>query len=355
MEEVSESKGSGQSGQSKVEFVTLTDPKENAFTVDMPKGWKTQVSMERVQNQTRSCGVSVHPDGGTRLFFGDPSLPMFTLPVPEYGIQEGMPTGNPLYQVSRFVPAERFFSDYAKMAYGKKENFKIISTDPDKAAQKEMQQKFAEQGLPNMQPDIVKVVFSYNEKGNVTKGIIAGMTMQTGNIWAVECNGFIAPEKNFEATETLRVRMVKSFKTNPEWRAKEDRAFAQRMEADRQQSAAYMQQMTNAHNQRMADMQANFNAHQQRMGNLQSTYDQQNQSWQNQQNSIDNQHKANIDVIREEQLISNGNQSAKVEAGYNNYYVNPHTNQYIGTNSELQSTPEGYEQWQPANYGEEPR
>jgi hypothetical protein len=95
----------------------------------------------------------------------------------------------------------------------------------------------------------------------------------------------------------------------------------------------------------MANMQSSFNAHQQRMGNLQAGYDAQNQTYINNQISSDNQHRRTIDVIRGEETVRQGNKTAKVEAGYNNYYINSSNNSYYGTNSDPQTVPSGYEKW----------
>ena len=133
-----------------------------------------------------------------------------------------------------------------------------------------------------------------------------------------------------------------------------------RMEQDRRNSDYQMQQMTNSHNQRINNMQQNFNAHQQRMSDMRASHDASYQNWQNNQNSIDSrnqawqnnqnrqddQHRRNIDLIRGEEQVRNGNNVGKVESGYNYYYVNPSNNQYIGTNREPQSVPEGYEKWE---------
>jgi hypothetical protein len=119
------------------EFEAIVDPNEAAFTVNMPKGWKSKVSLERVYSQTRNCGVSNSPDGKTRLFFGDPSFTIFNLPAPEYGMYEGAQTGNPLSQVKHFVPADQFFREYADMAFGNNKQFKIVSVTTDEELKKE--------------------------------------------------------------------------------------------------------------------------------------------------------------------------------------------------------------------------
>lgn len=339
-----------------VTFVTMTDPKENAFSIDLPKGWNNMVGLERVGTETRNCGVSVSPDNKTRIFFGDPSIPAFTKPMPQIGLYEGYNSGDPLSQVRNFIPAEKFYSDYVRNAFGRNADFKIVSVSPDREVEQKYRQAFQSMGggTDQMGVHTASVVFEYTINNEPFKGKLLGVSVEGPMSWNTDLNGFTTPASQYEVTERMIKVISDSFKTNPQWREQQNQAFAQRMQNQQQQSNAQMQQMTAAHNQRMADMNNNWNAHQQRMGNLQQSYDQQNQSWQNQQNSIDNQHKRTIDGIREEQLVRGSNgQYGKVESGYNNYYVNPNTNQYFGTNSELQTVPQNYEQWQQADYGDE--
>ncbi len=339
-----------------IEFINMTEPKENAFSIDMPKGWNNMIGLERVGNETRNCGVSVSPDNKARIFFGDPSIPAFTKPIPQIGLHEGYNSGNPRDQVRSFIPAEKFYSDYATGAFGRNQAFKILSVKPDRAVEQKYRKTFENMGNGAAQMGIhtASVIFEYTLNNEPYKGKILGVSIDGPTSWNTDLNGFTAPASQFEAMEKIIGTITESFKTNPQWREQQNQAFAARMQNQQNQSNAQMQQMTSAHNQRMNDMNNNWNAHQQRMGNLQQSYDQQNQSWNNQQDSWDNQRKRNIDGIREEQLVrGNNGQYGKVEAGYNNYYVNPNTNQYFGTNSELQSVPENYQQWEQADYGDE--
>jgi len=355
--------GAGSVGESvdpeELKFVSMTDQNESAFTVNMPEGWTSKVSLERNFGQIRNCGVANSPDGKIRLFFGDPSLPTFNVPMPEYGMFEGMQTGNPMSQVNNFIPADRFFRDYTKMAYGKKPGFKITGNIPDEKLKKIYEDGAQKVGV-KVSVTAVEIAFEFTENNEKWVGKINGVCSLMETVWTPECNGYTATVANLNLAEGYRTAMTESFKTNSQWREKENQAFAMRMEQDRRNSNSQMQQMTNSHNQRMADMNQNFNAHQQRMGDMQASHDAYNQNWQNNQNSVDNQnqawqnnqnrqddqHRKNINLIRGEEQVRNGNQVGKVESGYNNYYVNPGNNQYIGTNSEPPSVPEGYEKWE---------
>ncbi len=346
----------GNNGAEEIEFVTMTDPKENAFSIDMPKGWNNMISLERVGTETRNCGVSISPDNKIRFFISDPSIPSFTKPMPQIGLHEGYNSGNPMSQVRSFIPADKFYTDYVTNAFGRNQGFKIVSVSPDREVEKKYRDTFKSMGdvSGQMGAHTAIVIFEFTLNNEPYKGKLLGVSVDGPMSWNADLNGFTAPASQFEMAEKIARKMSDSFKTNPQWREQQNQAFAARMQNQRDQSNAQMQQMTSAHNQRMNDMQNDWNAHQQRMGNLQQSYDSHNNAWQNQQNSLDNQHKRTIDGIREEQLVrGNNGQYGKVESGYNNYYVNPNTNQYFGTNSELQTVPENYQQWQQADYGDD--
>ena len=325
-------------------LVKLNDPLENAFSVDMPMDWYTKIGLERPYGIIKSCGVAISPDQKTRIFFGDPTLPTFTLPMPSYGFYEGMTLGSPLQVVSSYINPNQFFENYAKMAYSKYPGFKINSVEPNTELQKIYSEGAQKVGF---QARIIAltVTFEFDEGGEKRIGKINGISSLAESIWTAEVNGFTTTEAKSEEIEKCLTTIVKSYKTNPVWREKENRAHEERMRMSAQASANYMNQMTQAHNQRMANMQSSFNAHQQRMGNLQAGYDAHNQTYLNSQTSSDNQHRRTIDAIRGEETVRQGNQTAKVEAGYNNYYINSSNNSYYGTNSEPGYVPDGYEKW----------
>ncbi len=108
-------------------YESMTDPNENAFTIDVPKGWNSRISLERFNTITRQCGVTVSPDNKTRVFFGDPSIPNFVLPEPSIGLYENGPFDTPTSQLRQFVSDENFMSDYTKMAYGRSTSIELYN------------------------------------------------------------------------------------------------------------------------------------------------------------------------------------------------------------------------------------
>ena len=327
------------------EFETVKDPNESAFTVNMPKGWKTKVGLERVSGQIRECGFTISPDGKTRMFFGDPSIPAYSLPMPQLGMYEGVNSGNPMSQVRSYVPAGNFAKEYAGLVYSKMEGFGYVSSEEDPELKREFEQAALKVGVQS-KVTAARVKFKFRENGEDMVGAIRCVTSEAGYSWIVNISGYTTTPAKEEQTKALFAGMTSSYRTEPAWREQENRAFANRMENDRYESNQRMNQMTAAHQQRMNNMQSNFQSHQQRMSNMQSSFDNYNQAYNQRMAQQDRNVDQFIDVINERQQIKNGDQTGKVESGYNQYYVNQSTGQYFGTNSAPEQIPEGYEEWQ---------
>lgn len=343
-----------------ISFETIQDPRENAFKINLPKGWQNQIGLVRKGNQTRNHGVSVSPDGKTQLFFGDPNLPYFSLPIAEYGMRPGMQTGDPLLQVANHVPANKFFPDYVSKRYSRYAGFRITGVSQNQNLQQDWEKEMQKGGMQG-QISAVDVQFEFQDGNKNKKGKIQGVIVLIQQGWVPSCNGYITEESDMAIAEKCLNEMTNSFKVNEEWQAKENRMVAQRMNEQSQQRRQMQQASFNAHQQRMQNRQASFNAHQNKMKgiyaasdaqfnsymNQQRVNDQSHQNYMNQQYSNDRSHENYIDYIRDEQRITNGEQYGKVESGYNNYYVNEATGDYFGTNNELDVAPDNYEQWQP--------
>jgi hypothetical protein len=341
-------------------FVTVSDPKENAFKVNLPKGWNSEVSLVRRGTQYRNAGVSNSPDGKTSLFFGDPSLPYFSLPISEYGMREGMQTGDPLLQVSRFISPDKFFSNYVKKKHSNKPGFRITNVQPNNNIKQSWESEIQKAGV-QAQISTADISFEFVNGNEKIAGKVQGVCFLLQQGWGVSLNGYTTQASNIDVAEKCLAEMTSSFKSNEEWMTRENKMAAQRMNAQHQQNMQASQASFNAHQQRMAANQASFNAHQNKMKGIyaasdaqfnnymsqQQTNDQSHQNYMNQQYSNDRSHENFVDYIRDEQRVSNGNQYGKVESGYNNYYVNESTGEYFGTQSEMDVVPDNYEQWQP--------
>lgn len=320
-------------------LIKVTEPREGAFTVMLPEGWESQVALLRPHEQTRSVGFTKSPDGSSCIFFGDANLPMFYLPSPAYGMSVGMNTGSPLLQIKPFVPADRFFTDYVQRQYGRFPGFRITGNSPDPRYQARLEELARKLNM-NPQFTTTSITFEFTENGKPVQAQINGTTFLLQQVWVADLFGYITsgdPQSMDELSRTI----ANSFETVESWQEQErirGQEKIARMDAMTRQSSI-------DHQNRMANMQSNFNAHQRRMQTMQETNDIYNQTWSNNQASQDRQHERFIDGIRGEETVTNGSYYGKVESGYNEYYVNPNTGDYIGTNNYENPDVSVYELW----------
>ena len=69
-------------GSSASGYVTITDPLEKAFTVEVPASWRSEAGLaRRAALQINPYVRSLSPDKMTYLIVGEPTLPGFTPPT----------------------------------------------------------------------------------------------------------------------------------------------------------------------------------------------------------------------------------------------------------------------------------
>lgn len=104
-------------------YTRLTDPLEQAFSVDVPAGWRSEGGLaRRAALQINPYVRSLSPDKMTYLMLGEPTLPSFT-PPSQMGNAIGHPEGT-LYDaglgglalVLRYLPGAEFARVYGETA-----------------------------------------------------------------------------------------------------------------------------------------------------------------------------------------------------------------------------------------------
>ena len=323
----------GGSDPSTLSLTEVNDPVEGAFTVQLPEGWRHELGLTRPGGQIRPCIFAQSPDRETTLFWGDAKLPTFMLPNRQYGMRTGMNLGNNMMQVQPFMPAEAFFRDYVQKNYGQLPGFRLNSAQAHPAFQRWLEREAAKYGFSQAQITSVKVNFEFEDEGQMVQAQINGTTFGLEQVWMADVAGFICTGDT-SGVEKLLLKVMASKVTNQQWQQQEN---ARNQERARQSAAA--------HQQRMASRQAAFNAHQRMMQDRYAAADAQHQSWMSNQAAQDRQHSQFIDMIRDEETVTNGYQTGKVEAGYNQYYVNPNTGEYVGTNAYQNPAVSVYELW----------
>ncbi len=319
-------------------FVRMTDPKENAFSVLMPKGWQAQVSLERPGGQIRSCGVATSPDGATRIFLGDPNIPTFFSPNLGYA---DLIERQPMSKVRQQVSAAQFAQEYIQQVFGQQGRPQMGQPARDQELLFDTQQKAREAGV-QVQIDLAVVPFTTSWQGKAIQGELVCSIMAQPEFWIASVSGFTTTDRDVAKISSILRVILKSQKSNPEWLQKEK----MKQQQQQMQSQQMMAQSQAAHQQRMANNQAQFNAHQQRMQANQQAFDAHNQSWNQQQQINDQSHQNYMNYLRDENTITNGGYQSQVQSGYNYYWVDPNTNEYIGTQFNENPDPTRYQLWQ---------
>jgi hypothetical protein len=105
----------GGNGAAAAGWVSVRDPRESAFSIEVPKGWKITGGCYRLgANNPRFLIDMTSPDGCTSLRVGDSAVPAFT--VPHMGWGEGMrySTGTDWSIAARYLPGREFAAKYAQ-------------------------------------------------------------------------------------------------------------------------------------------------------------------------------------------------------------------------------------------------
>lgn len=313
-------------------FVTLTEPKEQAFTVKMPDGWKNQVALVQVYDQKRPVVTAVKPGGNTFLFLGDPRMPSFAVPTPEFNASIPLANAHPLLKPAPFTPAKPFFTEYLKKKFGKLPDFRIVGTAPNPRMESLARASAKKHGL-NAEITAVLIAFDYRDKGKLIRSLINGMTLKNGPVWVADVNG-VSTTDNPTQYNDLLLQMAESFHSNPEWQAKQRQLSQQRHEATMAMIQANTAAMTRRHEANMAAIQSSAARHQQRMADLHAAGDARMSAWKEQQAQNDASHEGFLNYIKGENTVVNSSGATfQVEAGQDRYFKNKTNNTFIGTDS----------------------
>ena len=103
-------------GEAPVPYVRFGDPKEAAFTVEVPAGWNTTGGLFRLNPEDYRIGVeTASPDGETKVVLGDPNAAKFIEPTSPYFPEGSLyaPGGFPML-VRRFMSGALYCREYVQ-------------------------------------------------------------------------------------------------------------------------------------------------------------------------------------------------------------------------------------------------
>lgn len=309
------------------EFVTLTDPVENAYTIDMPKGWSNRTYTARVGEIASQVDTTISPNGSVLIFAGDPYMGQYWNPDQANEMTYLAAKYNPAMKIEPFRPASEFFPDYVQNKFGKLPDFQITSSEDKPEIASQLQAKFDEKGM-TMQATCAEVRFTYTDNGKPMQALIQGFSSNGGAFWVNTVVGVTTwkggkPESYMDMINA----MARTRKMSPEWQQAQQRKHEQTMAQIQQ----FGDQMTAQHNANMNWIQQSAASHQQRMQAIWSANDASMRSFNERMASSDAQHSRFLNYINDENtVIGPSGKSMQVDNSYQRYYVNKNDNTYIG-------------------------
>jgi len=216
----------------KLQGVRWSDPKEQAFSLDVPVNWRMEGGTFR-----RAAVDLVHafsmtaPDGSIRLTGGDPEMPPFTMPnqmLAMAGFREGSwysPGYGVRMMVRRYMPGLAFVKSYVQSKVAQGCTNLQFTQEQDRtrefAAVNAQYAQFRQMGM-NLQLTGGDVSFTCERGGQPVTGYYFATTVMTqtgGNgIWMVDqLYGYTAQGGAEEEAARALSLVLETFQFNPQW------------------------------------------------------------------------------------------------------------------------------------------
>ena len=207
--------------QPSLEFTTWTDPRERAFTVDVPRGWHAQGGAFRAAPVDVRPAVELRsPDGEIVVRLGDPELPTFIEPIA--GFPEGSvysPYGSPML-ARRLVTPSAFLADYVQTRASRGCGALAMLDRRDRPDAVQAVNAVYQRYLPLARLGAAEIAFTCGDR---TGYYFAGLqTIRMGGpaMWKAEyLIGFISAKARATEAAAVMTRLMDSFTINPQWLA----------------------------------------------------------------------------------------------------------------------------------------
>lgn len=213
-------------------FVRFVDSRENAFSTEVPKGWKTSGGLFRFAPvDPRGAVESLSPESDIRVTAGDAELPPFTLPNPTLamaGFREGSwysPGYGVRMMVRRYLPGADAAAEYVKAMVAPKiacSALTVSAPTPRPDLTQAMNALYAQFAGMGLREDAGEVRFDCTRNGQPWKGYYLVVTLLTsgagGGVWHVEhVLGYAAAAAKVPQAEAAMLHLAASMQVNPEW------------------------------------------------------------------------------------------------------------------------------------------
>jgi hypothetical protein len=240
-------------------YTRLTDPLEQAFSLDVPAGWRSESGLaRRAALQINPYVRSLSSDKMTYLMLGEPTLPSFT-PPSQMGNAIGHPEGT-LYDIGlgglalvlRYLPGAEFARVYGQTALQSvcpSLKFVAAQNRPDLASKANAQWPTV---IPSRSDGGEARYTCTHNKQEMDVRVEAATRISRDNVgWGVILlQAFIAPKGQGDRAEEILNHMAASVTFSPAWIQKQNQlsadaaiAINQRMQAIFRQERAFIEKL----------------------------------------------------------------------------------------------------------------
>jgi hypothetical protein len=239
-----------------ITFTTWSDPRENAFTLSVPQGWRTVGGAYRLSATDIRSGVTMaSPDGQIRVRVGDSNLGTFIAPTPmmlSVGMREGtyygLGDGSQLL-IKRYLNGQQAAQQYAQTLVSKEcSGVQVTSNNARADVAGTFGPKARAEGMPNAQLTAGDVTFNCSIGGIAVHGkfILATVLPLPGGsgLWYVyRLYGYLAAPGREQDAERVAEQGVQSVRINPQWQAQQQQIANNAVAADNARSQQFRQQI----------------------------------------------------------------------------------------------------------------
>lgn len=220
-----------QPAASAVAYTQFTDPREGAFSVDVPSGWQVEGGLIRLTAwEYRILLRVVSPDGATVVRLFDPDLGTFITPtrlMAAAGLREGMMYnlyGNH-WPIRSYLAGPQFAQQYSEKLAG---DFQASGVEFKAVRSLPQWDKSGSLGGSMWRITGGEAAFSCQRNGRAYSGWVAAAT-QAGSIPSTEgalwyargLMAFLAPEEQAATADQIARHMFSSFHMSPQWMAQQ--------------------------------------------------------------------------------------------------------------------------------------
>ena len=216
-------------------YSTVRESSEGAFTVDLPRGWRTSARLNRMAlADVRPGFFAVAPDG-SMVASGDSSLPSFTQPTALLRM-EGLRNGSRLPMngfttvIEPYVQGEAFARSYVASRFSQVcSNLSITSSNNDDASMARVNQSYRNYGLP-VTISAGDVRFACSRNGKPMRGYLFAGTeyasMNGSALWTVQyLFAYLAPASSASRAEAALQHAAATYRLDPAWSRREGAAM----------------------------------------------------------------------------------------------------------------------------------